>query len=219
MKTRSIGAPPLLSSVIVVGAAAFGAVIPERNPADALASGLLGPPVSLANGVRAVAATNVYLTGISDLGTKKAYFQVVVGPETTGRDRSLYPVVAEGEEDRGIKVVQVNLAALTARVRINEGAPIELRLGTNGIPPGLSEPPGSRAFLTGLSDIGGRKVAYFQIVPGPQGSELDRYRYPILEEGQKEAGIEVLQIDAEARTVRVRINGSAPVQLTWPPGK
>jgi hypothetical protein len=217
MKKQSVGTLPFLGPAVVVGVAALVMVLPEVNRAqEVFAPELPRPPLSFANGPIIVGVTNIHLTGISDLGgSKKAFFQVVLGPAPTTPDLSVDPVIAEGGEDSGIKVVQIDVQARTVKVRINEGAPIDVRLGTAGKLPQLSEPSGSRVYLTGLSDIGGKKVAQFQVVPSPQRPELKRFLYPVLKEGQKEAGVEVLQIDAKAGSVRVRINGSAPEQLTF----
>ncbi len=104
----------------------------------------------------------------------------------------------------------------TAKVRLNGGAPTELRIRPLGKRSEFSEPAPSRVYLVGLSDVGGRKIAHFQEVPGAHQPKA-KVNHPNLGEGQEEAGIEVLQIDMQTRTVTVRVDGSAPVQLTLTP--
>ena len=216
MNMKWIGTSPLLKVAVVAAIAAFGVGTPGRSQAqEALSSKLPRTPVLSATEALAVTAANVYLTGIEKVGTsKKAYFKIVLESKMTDQDRSRNSLIAEGEEDRGVRVVHVDLKAGTAMVRFNEADPIELRVGTDGLLPQASGLPGSATYLTGLSDISGRKVAYFRVVLGPQPK---RCLYLMLAEGQKESGVEVLQINAEAGTVRVRIDGRAPVQLTFRP--
>lgn len=70
-------------------------------------------------------------------------------------------------------------------------------------PPEVPKPPPNVA-LTGFSDFGEGKTAYF-IVNSTTGKPAE---YLALGEGQEQNDIAVLQIDIEAETVRVRVNGA-----------
>src|SRR5262245_8451668 len=75
--------------------------------------------------------------------------------------------------------------------------------------------PPNIAKLTGVSTIGGSKKAFLEISrPNSRAGTLKL----ILEEGQSEAGIKVLTIDAEAGSVRVE-NCGTEITLTFEPAE
>jgi hypothetical protein len=76
-------------------------------------------------------------------------------------------------------------------------------------PPDLTPPAPTLApvdvMLTGLTDFGGSKKAFLQVVDKTAGKKPE---FPILEEGGAQGPVEVVSIDIPKGTVVVRINGS-----------
>ena len=79
---------------------------------------------------------------------------------------------------------------------------------TNPAPTAAASPP-QQLKLTGIAALLPRKWAVLQIQePGKPARSV------LLKEGTKESGVEVVEIDAQARWVKI-LNGGAPMTLTF----
>ena len=84
-------------------------------------------------------------------------------------------------------------------------------LNSLSIGPPLIPDPVNTIKLIGVSSVGGRRKVFLQITKPGRGKETLK---PILEEGQSEAEVEVLKINAEQGWVRVK-NGGKDMTLTF----
>src|SRR5512142_2768606 len=69
--------------------------------------------------------------------------------------------------------------------------------------PEANKPPPPKIFLTGITTLQGIKRALLKTTPPPKPGEPAREQSLTLKEGEREGEIEVLEIDATARTVKV----------------
>lgn len=74
--------------------------------------------------------------------------------------------------------------------------------------------PASTIILTGITTILGSKRAFLEITPPPKPPQPAKAISCVLTEGQREAGVEVLQIDPKTEFVKVSNNGT-PMTLTF----
>jgi hypothetical protein len=177
MNMKSITGSPLVSVALIVVWAGLAVVRVEENRGQTAPPVQIGPTSprpapSPRDETTSFTVTNIYLTGISALGAKKhAYFRVVLGSDESGRHRTFYPTLIEGETKAGIELLKVDAMARSATVRINGGARTELRIKPLAEQGQFSGQSSNRAYLVGLSDIGGRKLAYFQVLPDAKRPE------------------------------------------------
>jgi hypothetical protein len=68
--------------------------------------------------------------------------------------------------------------------------------------------PLSTVILTGISTVLGDKRAFLEITPPPKPAQPSKPISCILTEGQRESGIEVLEIDPKTEFVKVLNNGT-----------
>ncbi len=124
-------------SVVLAASGAVNKVVSEdyyQAIVERKAFGLKDPPPPpKPDPVKPTQVTGIKLSGITTLwGVKKAYL-VVPDPEKQPPNpaNNRYPCIKEGEEDFGIKVLQIDEIANSVKI-LNNGMPMELTFAANG---------------------------------------------------------------------------------------
>jgi hypothetical protein len=98
----------------------------------------------------------------------------------------------------------------------NDGKPFQPIVDRNlfGLVPRLVEPtptrpqpPALTIKLTGITTVLGDKRALLKVLSPAQGTEPARETFSILTQGQRAGGLELLEVDEQAGTVRVAEGG------------